>query len=144
MSSSLRYLHGFGNHFESEALAGALPQNQNSPQVFQRDSHGFSSSFAISLRSGSVVSYFFFSSFFFFFFFFPGPSFRSLRGATFRHRLYRSSQGQRALLVLSRSSRGGPPEDGCSPALAGPRLLSGQRGAAALQGLCSSRGGTKC
>ncbi|WP_036255198.1 homogentisate 1,2-dioxygenase [Methylocapsa acidiphila] len=27
-----RYMHGFGNEFESEALPGALPQGQNSPQ----------------------------------------------------------------------------------------------------------------
>jgi homogentisate 1,2-dioxygenase len=26
------YHHGFGNHFESEAIAGTLPQGQNSPQ----------------------------------------------------------------------------------------------------------------
>jgi homogentisate 1,2-dioxygenase len=31
VSDSLSYLSGFGNHFESEALAGALP-HQNSPQ----------------------------------------------------------------------------------------------------------------
>jgi homogentisate 1,2-dioxygenase len=29
----LQYLTGFGNNFESEALAGALPTDQNSPQV---------------------------------------------------------------------------------------------------------------
>jgi homogentisate 1,2-dioxygenase len=28
----LAYMSGFGNHFESEALAGALPHGQNSPQ----------------------------------------------------------------------------------------------------------------
>ena len=28
----LCYLHGFGNEFSSEALAGALPSEQNSPQ----------------------------------------------------------------------------------------------------------------
>src|ERR1700687_1031353 len=28
----LAYQSGFGNHFESEAVAGALPQGQNSPQ----------------------------------------------------------------------------------------------------------------
>ena len=28
----MNYLHGFANHFESEALAGALPKAQNSPQ----------------------------------------------------------------------------------------------------------------
>lgn len=27
------YLSGYGNHFESEALEGALPKGQNSPQV---------------------------------------------------------------------------------------------------------------
>ena len=27
------YLSGFGNHFSSEALAGALPPNQNSPLI---------------------------------------------------------------------------------------------------------------
>lgn len=30
--STLQYQNGFGNHFSSEALAGALPKNQNSPQ----------------------------------------------------------------------------------------------------------------
>lgn len=30
---SLQYLNGFGNHHESEALPGALPQGQNTPQV---------------------------------------------------------------------------------------------------------------
>ena len=30
--SELRYQHGFGNHFESEAVAGALPVGRNSPQ----------------------------------------------------------------------------------------------------------------
>ena len=30
--SPTRYLHGFGNEFESEALPGALPMGQNSPQ----------------------------------------------------------------------------------------------------------------
>src|ERR1700740_900398 len=29
---TLCYMPGFGNHFESEALEGALPQGQNSPQ----------------------------------------------------------------------------------------------------------------
>lgn len=28
----LQYQHGFGNHFQSEAITGALPQGQNSPQ----------------------------------------------------------------------------------------------------------------
>jgi len=28
----LKYLSGFGNHFESEAIPGALPQGQNTPQ----------------------------------------------------------------------------------------------------------------
>lgn len=32
MSTSLTYLHGFGNHFESEALKGALIKGRNSPQ----------------------------------------------------------------------------------------------------------------
>ena len=31
-TAPLRYLHGFGNEFESEALAGALPQGHFSPQ----------------------------------------------------------------------------------------------------------------
>ncbi len=30
--SKINYLQGFGNHFASEALAGALPQGQNAPQ----------------------------------------------------------------------------------------------------------------
>jgi homogentisate 1,2-dioxygenase len=30
--AALRYLSGFGNHFASEALPGALPQGRNSPQ----------------------------------------------------------------------------------------------------------------
>src|SRR3954466_5908214 len=29
---TLRYMPGFGNDFETEALPGALPQGQNSPQ----------------------------------------------------------------------------------------------------------------
>ncbi|SRR5579885_39793 len=32
MTPELKYLRGFGNHFASEALAGALPAGQNSPQ----------------------------------------------------------------------------------------------------------------
>lgn len=32
MAEDLRYLSGFGNHFETEALPGALPIGQNSPQ----------------------------------------------------------------------------------------------------------------
>jgi homogentisate 1,2-dioxygenase len=32
MPAMLSYMSGFGNEFESEALAGALPQGQNSPQ----------------------------------------------------------------------------------------------------------------
>lgn len=32
MKAELKYQSGFGNYFESEALAGALPKNQNSPQ----------------------------------------------------------------------------------------------------------------
>lgn len=32
MSKALTYLSGFGGHFESEAVAGALPVGQNSPQ----------------------------------------------------------------------------------------------------------------
>lgn len=35
--TKLRYMSGFGNDFETEALAGALPQGQNSPQ---RCAHG--------------------------------------------------------------------------------------------------------
>ncbi|MCB1845763.1 MAG: homogentisate 1,2-dioxygenase, partial [Halioglobus sp.] len=31
-ASDLQYMTGFGNHFESEARAGALPKGQNSPQ----------------------------------------------------------------------------------------------------------------
>ena len=31
-SSESEYMHGFGNHFESEALEGALPKHRNSPQ----------------------------------------------------------------------------------------------------------------
>ncbi len=29
----LEYLSGFGNHFATEAIPGALPQGQNTPQV---------------------------------------------------------------------------------------------------------------
>ncbi|HET7709456.1 MAG TPA: homogentisate 1,2-dioxygenase [Sphingomicrobium sp.] len=36
-SSDLNYLTGFGGHFESEAVAGALPKGRNSPQ---RPAHG--------------------------------------------------------------------------------------------------------
>lgn len=32
MKNSLDYLHGFANHFQSEALANVLPRGQNSPQ----------------------------------------------------------------------------------------------------------------
>lgn len=32
MSSSVIYMHGFGNHFSSEALSGALSRGRNSPQ----------------------------------------------------------------------------------------------------------------
>ncbi len=32
MTNALRYLHGFGSQFESEAVAGALPKGRNSPQ----------------------------------------------------------------------------------------------------------------
>jgi homogentisate 1,2-dioxygenase len=32
MTAALRYQSGFGNHFASEALPGALPQGRNSPQ----------------------------------------------------------------------------------------------------------------
>src|SRR5215207_5311110 len=32
MTDALRYLTGFGNHFESETVAGALPKGRNSPQ----------------------------------------------------------------------------------------------------------------
>ena len=32
MSSELQYMTGFGGHFESEAVPGALPKSRNSPQ----------------------------------------------------------------------------------------------------------------
>src|SRR6185369_8042776 len=32
VSTSLQYLSGFGSYHETEAVAGALPQGQNSPQ----------------------------------------------------------------------------------------------------------------
>ena len=32
MSNALRYMSGFGGHFESEAVEGALPEGRNSPQ----------------------------------------------------------------------------------------------------------------
>lgn len=32
MTQDLKYLNGFGNHFASEAIEGALPKGQNSPQ----------------------------------------------------------------------------------------------------------------
>ena len=32
MSDALRYMTGFGGHFETEAVAGALPKGRNSPQ----------------------------------------------------------------------------------------------------------------
>lgn len=32
MTQSLQYLHGFGNHFQTEAMTGALVAGQNSPQ----------------------------------------------------------------------------------------------------------------
>ena len=32
MTDALRYLSGFGGHFETEAVAGALPKGRNSPQ----------------------------------------------------------------------------------------------------------------
>ena len=32
LSTELKYLSGFGSHHETEAIAGALPQGQNSPQ----------------------------------------------------------------------------------------------------------------
>lgn len=32
-ANDLKYLSGFGNHFESEAVSGTLPKNQNSPQT---------------------------------------------------------------------------------------------------------------
>src|SRR5689334_14980563 len=32
MTDALRYMTGFGSHFESEAVAGALPKGRNSPQ----------------------------------------------------------------------------------------------------------------
>lgn len=31
--TSLKYMNGFGNHFHSECLEGALPMNQNNPQT---------------------------------------------------------------------------------------------------------------
>lgn len=31
--SDLEYQTGFGNHFSSEAIVGALPQGQNSPLI---------------------------------------------------------------------------------------------------------------
>lgn len=30
---SLKYMNGFGGHFQSECLEGALPMNQNNPQT---------------------------------------------------------------------------------------------------------------
>jgi len=32
VATSLQYLSGFGSHHESEAVPGALPHGQNSPQ----------------------------------------------------------------------------------------------------------------
>src|SRR5436309_12805725 len=32
MDDALRYMTGFGGHFESEAVGGALPKGRNSPQ----------------------------------------------------------------------------------------------------------------
>src|SRR3954471_22915781 len=32
MTDALRYMTGFGDHFESEAVDGALPRGRNSPQ----------------------------------------------------------------------------------------------------------------
>src|SRR6478672_3551960 len=32
MTSDLRYMSGFGGHFETEAVEGALPKGRNSPQ----------------------------------------------------------------------------------------------------------------
>ena len=32
MTDALRYMTGFGGHFESEAIEGALPKGRNSPQ----------------------------------------------------------------------------------------------------------------
>src|SRR5215212_9371645 len=32
MTDTLRYMTGFGGHFETEAVAGALPKGRNSPQ----------------------------------------------------------------------------------------------------------------
>ena len=32
LPASLTYLQGFGNHFATEAIAGALPEGRNSPQ----------------------------------------------------------------------------------------------------------------
>jgi len=34
-SDNLEYLHGLGNHFESEAIKGALPKGRNNPQKCQ-------------------------------------------------------------------------------------------------------------
>jgi homogentisate 1,2-dioxygenase len=31
-ANAMRYMSGFGGHFESEAVEGALPKGRNSPQ----------------------------------------------------------------------------------------------------------------
>ncbi len=49
MSSTLTYQSGFGNHFASEAVPGALPQGRNSPQ---RVAHGLYA----ELLSGSAFT----------------------------------------------------------------------------------------
>lgn len=33
MQEEVEYLSGFGGHFSSEAIAGALPRNQNNPLI---------------------------------------------------------------------------------------------------------------
>jgi len=38
MTDALRYMTGFGGHFESEAIEGALPKGRNSPQRPHSDS----------------------------------------------------------------------------------------------------------
>ena len=39
-SNDLVYMSGFGNDFETEALPGALPQGQNSPQKCEYGLYG--------------------------------------------------------------------------------------------------------
>src|SRR5215212_5183408 len=50
MSDAHRYLTGFGSHFESEAVEGALPKGRNSPQ---RPAHGL---YAEQLSGSSFTS----------------------------------------------------------------------------------------